>query len=79
MILNPMICQLIAGITRRSVLELAREWGALGDGTPLEVNERPLAMGEVDEAAEEGRVRSNGHDGAAWDEGGGAGFEQMVA
>lgn len=45
------------GVTRRSVLELAREWAALEGGVALEVNERRLTMGEVVKASGEGRVR----------------------
>lgn len=46
-----------AGVTRRSVLELAREWKTLEGGVPLEVTERRLTMGEIVRAAKEGRVR----------------------
>lgn len=45
------------GVTRRSVLELAREWRELEGGVPLEVCERRLTMGEVVKASREGRVR----------------------
>lgn len=44
------------GVTRRSVLELAREWEALEGGEALEVVERRLAMGEIVKASDEGRV-----------------------
>ncbi|CAN0385771.1 unnamed protein product [Ectocarpus sp. 12 AP-2014] len=47
---------ILEGITRRSVLELAREWRELEGGVPLEVSERPLAMGEVVKASREGRL-----------------------
>ncbi|CAM9707854.1 unnamed protein product, partial [Hapterophycus canaliculatus] len=47
---------ILDGVTRRSVLELAREWGSLEGGVPLEVSERRLTMGEVVQASDEGRV-----------------------
>lgn len=46
-----------AGVTRRSVLELAREWQILEGDVPLEVSERRLTMGEIVRASKEGRVR----------------------
>jgi branched-chain amino acid aminotransferase len=39
------------GVTRRSILELAREWNE------FEASERWLTMKEVQKAAKEGRVR----------------------
>ncbi|CAN0022908.1 unnamed protein product [Scytosiphon promiscuus] len=47
---------ILDGVTRRSVLELARDWGSLEDGVPLEVCERRLTMKEVVKASEEGRL-----------------------
>jgi len=41
---------ILPGVTRDSILALARSWGE------FEVNERELTMGEVVEAAEEGRL-----------------------
>ncbi|CAM9344898.1 unnamed protein product [Ectocarpus sp. 12 AP-2014] len=47
---------ILDGVTRRSVLELAREWRELEGGIPLEVCERRLTMGEVVKASREGRL-----------------------
>merc|ERR1712020_817470 len=41
---------ILPGITRRSVIELAKEWNE------FEVNERKLTMGEILKAKEEGRL-----------------------
>lgn len=47
---------ILEGVTRRSVLELAQGWKVMEDGTRLEVVERRLTMGEVVKAFEEGRL-----------------------
>ncbi|CAM9204413.1 unnamed protein product [Ascophyllum nodosum] len=47
---------ILDGVTRRSVLELAREWQTLDGGARLEVSERRLTMGEVVRSAKEGRL-----------------------
>ncbi|CAM9423297.1 unnamed protein product, partial [Hapterophycus canaliculatus] len=47
---------ILEGITRRSVLELARDWGVMENGVPLEVNERSLSMREVAKASTDGRL-----------------------
>lgn len=47
---------ILDGITRRSVLELAKEWQTLEGGVRLEVSERRLTMGEIAKTAKEGRL-----------------------
>eukprot|EP00752_Nemacystus_decipiens_P002932 g2727.t1 len=56
LVTSPLGDDVLDGVTRRSVLELASEWGTLEDGVPLEVNERYLTMGEVVKASQEGRL-----------------------
>eukprot|EP00904_Undaria_pinnatifida_P004435 jgi/Undpi1/13993/HiC_scaffold_9.g03644.m1 len=47
---------ILDGVTRRSVLELAKGWKVMEDGARLDVVERRLTMGEVVKASEEGRL-----------------------
>ena len=54
---------ILPGVTRRSVLELAREWIEMKEdkkltpnGLPLKVAERWVTMGEIIEAKKEGRL-----------------------
>lgn len=48
---------ILPGVTRRSILELARGWGGqLTDGTKVHVTERWLTMPEVARAGKEGRL-----------------------
>eukprot|EP00903_Cladosiphon_okamuranus_P020178 g18522.t1 len=56
LVTSPLGDDILDGVTRRSVLELARGWETLENGVPLEVVERRLAMGEVVKASNEGRL-----------------------
>ena len=47
---------ILPGVTRRSVLELAREWSSSHDGNELQVSERKLTMKEVLNGAEDGTL-----------------------
>jgi len=48
---------ILPGVTRRSILDLARNWAATHpEHKDLEVNERWITMGEVKQASDEGRL-----------------------
>lgn len=56
--LFPVACvNCFAGVTRNSVLSLCRsEWGQKQFGSNLQVSEKWITMGQIQKAAEEGRV-----------------------